>query len=928
MSAVRGAGWLGAGALVVKTSQTAVLLLLAALLAPDAIGVLSIGALVLNVTTAFTDLGTSTALVYWKGDAQRAARSALTLAVGLAVVVTVTSWLLAPALADALNAGTLGVDVMRGMVLCLPFLAVAGVSQELLRRALAFRRRVVPDMVGSLVGAGVTVGLALGGHGAMSLVYGQLTQAVLTMLLLWCVHPPVLPGWSTGEVRSLLAYGASLAGGSILTLLMLNVDYVLVAHRLGTYEVGVYSMAFRLAYMPYLLLAVVIGGAVFAHLCRLQGPAVGASATEAAVVLHAAVVPLHLGVVLLAPQLALLGDQWAAGVPALRWLAAYGLVLSSLELVMVTLKAAGHTRDTFVLTGLHLALLTGLLLLLVDRGVTAAAATQLPAAVVTLAVAVVVIRRRVEGIAWGSLLRGLAPVAAGAAAMTTVVLAPEVLLSWDEASVGVLLVLGATGLASYVAVVVALDRQGRTGLGSLLHRAADKVPAGHRFGGTGGVLGLVALALPAGAAAVLAPTQALLAAVALLAVALMVLRLEWALLAYVAVEPFGDLVSTVHPAAVKGVGALLFVAWALRRVLDHRPPDVRRPGVVAAGVLALVVVASTVAATIAGTGAGAGPAVRYLSYVGVLVVLVDTLVSSGSRRAVLVRRVATVYVLSCTAASVVGLTGFLAHGGRAAGPMEDPNDFAFFLVTAWPLALWLARTAGRTGRLYGVASVVLVVGTCATLSRGALLALLVMGALALVVGLLRGRVLVAGLLATGLALAVVWAVDPGVVGESLVEKEHVASSNVSSRFTTWAMAADMTADRPLLGQGPGGFGAAAPRFVPDGAVNVDETVAHQMYLDVAADLGLLGVGAFLTVIGSGLLGAQRARRGRDPRERGAAAAVVVALGGALVGACFLSEQYYLPVWLLVGLGIALADARTSGPTAVLDRRDSEVGVPA
>ena len=84
-------------------SQTAVLLLLAALLAPEAIGVLSIGALVLNVTSAFTDLGTSTALVYWKGDAHRAARSALTLALGLAIAVTATLWVAAPTLSATLN---------------------------------------------------------------------------------------------------------------------------------------------------------------------------------------------------------------------------------------------------------------------------------------------------------------------------------------------------------------------------------------------------------------------------------------------------------------------------------------------------------------------------------------------------------------------------------------------------------------------------------------------------------------------------------------------------------------------------------------------------------------------------------------------------------------------------------------------------------
>lgn len=929
-SAVEGAGWLGAGAVVVKMSQTAVLLLLAALLAPDAIGVLSIGALVLNITSAFTDLGTSTALVYWRGDAQRAARSALTLALALSGVVTAAMWALAPALSAALNTGDLGVQVVRGMMLCLPLMAVAGVGKELLRRALAFRRRVLPDMVGALVGAGLTVVLAVGGSGAMALVYGQVLQAALTMVLLWLLHPPVRPGWDAAHVRALLAYGASLAGGSILTLLMLNVDYLVIAHQLGAQEVGVYSMAFRLAYMPYLLVAVVIGGALFAHLCRTPADAVGTTTAEAAVVLQALVVPCYVGVLLLAPQLTLLGEQWAGGVPALRWLAAYGLVLSALELAMVTLKATGHTRDTLVLTGLHLALLVALLLALIGRGVTFAAVAQCLAGAATLAVAGVVVHRRLRGggaLPWRHLLLGLAPVAVGTATMVTAVLAVEGLLLWGEVSVAALLTLSLVGAIAYVVPVLLLDRDDRTGLGAMVAKAQRVAERAVRLGRPGAgslVLALLVVVVAlAGTASVAAPVPTLVVAAAVVVGGAMVLRPDLALLAYVAVEPFGDLVESIHPAGVKAVGALLFGAWALRRAADRRPPRAgaapRRGGVLAAGVLALVVVASLVAA---GTpGDGVGTAVRYLSYIAVLVVVVDLVVDAGPARATLLRRLVAVYVASCTTAAVVGLATFLAVGGRASGPLSDPNDFAFYLVTAWPLALWLARTAptSRLRALSALAPVLLVVGACATFSRGALMALAAMVVVALALGLLRARTLVAGAVVAGAALGAVWLAEPELVTRSLAEKDHVAASNVASRFTTWSMAAHMGAERPLLGQGPGGFAREAGRFVPDGAVNVTETVAHQMYLDVFAELGALGIGAFAVVIAAGGAGALRARRRRggvsgapaDPT--GLAPAVLVGLTGALVGACFLSEQYYLPVWLLAALGIALDPAPVSTP---------------
>lgn len=414
-----------------------------------------------------------------------------------------------------------------------------------------------------------------------------------------------------------------------------------------------------------------------------------------------------------------------------------------------------------------------------------------------------------------------------------------------------------------------------------------------------------AAALVAATASVVRPDAVLWAIGAAAVVGAMVFRLRWALLVYVAVEPFGDLLGGIHPAFVKAVGVLLFAAWALRLLLDHRPVALRHPGMYAAGALLLVVLASLVADGVPGHGVEV--ALRYASYLGVLAVLVDTIRAAGPDRAGFVRRVAGVFVVSCTAAAVVGLGGFLVAGGRAAGPMEDANDFAFFLISALPLALWLARGPGVSARLHGVCAVVLIVGTLATFSRGALLGIGVMAVLALALGLLRRRTLVLGAAVVAVAVVVAWVAVPDLIDRSLQEKQYVAADNVDSRFTTWSMAAAMTAERPLLGQGPGGFGTEADRFVPAGTSDTtQQSVAHQMYLDVASELGLMGITAFLLVFAHAVLGAVRARR--VPETGGPATAVLVGFGGTLVAACFLTEQYYLPLWLFSALGVALDPA--------------------
>ena len=155
--AARGALWFATNGIVVKGAQTLVLLTLAATLAPSALGLVALGTLVVNVSAILGNLGTSGALVYWRGDVRAAARTAVTIGLVSASAMTLLLWFTAPALATALRAEDGGAAVIRGLVVTLPALAVAAVTQELLRRELRFLRRIVPEATGAVVGAVVAV---------------------------------------------------------------------------------------------------------------------------------------------------------------------------------------------------------------------------------------------------------------------------------------------------------------------------------------------------------------------------------------------------------------------------------------------------------------------------------------------------------------------------------------------------------------------------------------------------------------------------------------------------------------------------------------------------------------------------------------------------------------------------------------------------
>jgi O-antigen ligase len=403
-------------------------------------------------------------------------------------------------------------------------------------------------------------------------------------------------------------------------------------------------------------------------------------------------------------------------------------------------------------------------------------------------------------------------------------------------------------------------------------------------------LGLAAaVALPA--AAVRAPLLTLAGLVAAAGAAFLLLRIEAAVLVFVALAPFEDYAAAVSGASVKLAGLLLFGAWGLRLLADRSRTRLRHPGVRAAVVLLFVVLASA----LLHTNAPAGPPVvmRYVSFIGAFVVLVDVL-----RSTLAPRLVAEVYVLSCAAAAVCGLAESVLLGEyRAAGPLGDANDFAFFLVAAVPVALAL-RSYGRR-RLWTLCAGLCLAGIAGSLSRGAALGLVVVTLWAVVAGHVRPRTAAWSAAFVVAALALVAVLVPALVSEKIQAKNKVASTNVDERVIRWVVSTEMATDHPLLGIGPGGFITHYDRYVGDRDLNPEHelAVAHQMYLEVAAELGFVGLGAFLLVGVAGW------------RSAGAGGALGAGVRGAILGmavaAVFLTEQYYLPVWLFPAMGVSL-----------------------
>jgi O-antigen ligase len=262
---------------------------------------------------------------------------------------------------------------------------------------------------------------------------------------------------------------------------------------------------------------------------------------------------------------------------------------------------------------------------------------------------------------------------------------------------------------------------------------------------------------------------------------------------------------------------------------------------------------------------------------------------------------------------------------RLVGGTGDPNELAQGLVPAIALAAaLLGATRNAVLRLLlacGVA--IMIVGLGATESRGGLIAALVAVLCSLVLAKgHRQHVLGFVLLVAGVA-AMWFAASPGAL-----HRITGIDSSGSGRSEIWRIAWEVTQDHPIVGVGLDNFKVREPGYARrPGPLRYDKYiidrphVVHNLYLQLLAETGVIGLVLFLVVAAGAMRAAWAAgRRFDELGDRafaGASRAVLVGSIAFLVAAFFLTDGFDSRLWVLLGMGPALlgiAMQRTQAPT--------------
>jgi O-antigen ligase len=274
------------------------------------------------------------------------------------------------------------------------------------------------------------------------------------------------------------------------------------------------------------------------------------------------------------------------------------------------------------------------------------------------------------------------------------------------------------------------------------------------------------------------------------------------------------------------------------------------------------------------------------------------------------------FVAASTASGAYGMYAPPAPDtDRLAGTIGEPNQLAAVLVAGVVLALALAVVVKGKPLLRAVlvaSSGICLLATFLTLSRAGLIALMCAAVASIIIG---GRWRAA---AVGFAFATLAAL---VVFFALIaspdQRARVTEINGGSgRSDIWVVGWRMVQAHPVHGIGVGQFQTSAVHYlIKPGTIKrsdliiVEPKVAHNIYLQVLSELGVVGLIPFLIILGFSLRCALRAahafERRKDLGMEVMSRAVVVGLIGILTADFFASEQFSKQLWLLLGLGPAL-----------------------
>jgi PST family polysaccharide transporter len=368
----RAVSWMGVGYGVSQGLFLGSLLLLAALLPPRDFGSVATGMVLVNLAGLLVDAGTRGSIVAAPTLTRSDIRGALTLNLVVGAAATAAIAALAGPIVSAFAQGG-DADVISALSLGVLLYAAGITPLALLQKRLEFKRFATANVVSAGVSAMAGIGAVLLGAGVWSLVIRQLVSMGLLSLCAWWLARDLLPeetataerpvaesqapaGQTPGPVAargpaarrwvSLRQPGwTGFVALALTDFVALNADFLVVGNLTEATGLGLYSLAFTLAFAPLTQVSWQVGRVLFPAAAATTDPeTVGRRTLVSLRMLALLLLPVAVPVIVLAPTVlpGLFGPEWRPMVAPFQILLVVGVGHALVGMIGESLSGTGH----------------------------------------------------------------------------------------------------------------------------------------------------------------------------------------------------------------------------------------------------------------------------------------------------------------------------------------------------------------------------------------------------------------------------------------------------------------------------------------------------------------------------------------------------------------------------------------------------------
>jgi O-antigen/teichoic acid export membrane protein len=347
----RAVSWMGVGHAVSQGMWLGSLLVLAALLPPKAFGSLASGMVLVNLAGLIVDSGTRGSII----SAPRVGRAELRGAVALNIVVGGLATAAIAALAVPMtNTFAEGGDpeVIQVLSIGVVLYAIGIAPMAVVQKRMRFERYAAASIAAATVSSLVAVIAGIAGAGVWALVARQLTQMGLLTVFAWVAASDLLPRRGEGEEPAggrawtwRQAGWLGFLGLAVTDFVALNADFLVVGNLELAGGLGLYSLAFTLAFAPLTQVSWQVGRVLFPAAAATEDvTTVGRRTLVTVRMMGLLLLPFVAPGVALAPALlpGLLGDEWKPMVAPFQILLIVGVGHALVGMIGESLSGTGN----------------------------------------------------------------------------------------------------------------------------------------------------------------------------------------------------------------------------------------------------------------------------------------------------------------------------------------------------------------------------------------------------------------------------------------------------------------------------------------------------------------------------------------------------------------------------------------------------------